>query len=749
VNSHHSNPILHYVFPYQNNQLPLQNRNHISPRTYNAQYQFNGQYQANEQYRSSSQHNLSGYHQSRERYYSSGQYESSGQDQSRGQDQSSWQHQPGGQISLPSHPINDDSQAPQNVSPVSIDVKVPTTPQKEKNSRNKQANQDDEEAEEEKGLSWHVKGKPARGATPWEILLRTAKEDPEKYIQAYPNDLHGDYLWLIVAQPGYNSLGKLLDKMRFYHPEGVFEKRENKGNRDVFKNKLCKALARAGEKFGPLPGFGWVIFEPEDGWLDANTWRENGAKKFKPYTTAEKKTLRAEAKSKKKAGRGTDRRSAKRCRTTSGTQPVPMAIGGDYEGDGNEESNSDANIDNSPPYLPGSSRHQLSKNPQQGLSDFNNNIVAAGLLQPPMKAEIAQAMDRNRDLMKRKRDAEGPMVGTGAMKSSRTTFGSEVGDALEDSGMRKLNTERDAPVHGTTGSNIPILRKVPTFSSKNYPKSSHKFSQQQLVPLHMSGQVSEPGPSGSASVQDNSKQDSLQDDLEQLQSTPVQMSDLVQETCSPGFISVQGNSQQDSRHGELQQLQSTPVQMSDSAPETGSPGSISALGHTRQVDSGNDLEEPQSSPIQMTNQVTQPATPEVTPYVQIPDHEQKITISAREYDQQVDSDKPKEPQSSLNTLDARNETEEQKSSPIQMADQVLELATSAVTPTQGGDVVANSDLVVPPGLLDGLVGPAPLNLGNFGIDDLEEIDGFDGFEGLAIDNDSWLYPHRQSELLRT
>jgi hypothetical protein len=150
--------------------------------------------------------------------------------------------------------------------------------------------QEDKTKSKESGTSWHIEGKPPRGATKWQILFMTACGNPEAFIKNYPNDLHDDYLW-VIANQGYSPLQAFLEKLRSYHPVGAFEKRAHKNCKDVFSNTFGKALCRAGEKFGPVDRYRWGNFELKGGWRDAYTWRANGALKIVPYTPAEKKAL--------------------------------------------------------------------------------------------------------------------------------------------------------------------------------------------------------------------------------------------------------------------------------------------------------------------------------------------------------------------------------------------------------------------------------------------------------------------------
>lgn len=143
--------------------------------------------------------------------------------------------------------------------------------------------------------TWHQPGFPARGATDWQILLKTAIEKPDDFIQDYPNDLHDDYLW-IIAKQRYRSLGDFLVKLRSCHPVGEFDIRSSGDRDDVFSNTFGKAIARAGEKFGNINGYRWDHFEPKGGWGNAYTWRKDGCPEIKLWSREEKKQMVAERK---------------------------------------------------------------------------------------------------------------------------------------------------------------------------------------------------------------------------------------------------------------------------------------------------------------------------------------------------------------------------------------------------------------------------------------------------------------------
>lgn len=174
---------------------------------------------------------------------------------------------------------------------------------------NKRDNKKGERANAKKDVSWHVPEKPARDATNWRTLRNLAQKDPEKFIRDYPNDLHNDMLWLIASQPGYDRLCDFIARVRHHHPNHPefkvtakpppdATKEEKDKWADRFKNTFCKALSRAGEKFGPTGRYKWVVFKPRSGyWLDAKQWQENGCPKVKdPWRAWEKKIMIAEKK---------------------------------------------------------------------------------------------------------------------------------------------------------------------------------------------------------------------------------------------------------------------------------------------------------------------------------------------------------------------------------------------------------------------------------------------------------------------
>jgi hypothetical protein len=178
-----------------------------------------------------------------------------------------------------------------------------TSKGKEGKSKSKKGNKKGGDDDGDGAVSWHVPGKPARGTTDWRFLRDLAKNNPEKFIADYPNDLHDDMLWLIAEQHNYNRLKKFVDKVRSHHP-GFEEfaappkppqnasKKEKKAWVDKFKNRFCKALSRSGEKFGLTGKYKWDVFEPKAGWLDVHRWRENDCPKIIPYTKEEKKAMR-------------------------------------------------------------------------------------------------------------------------------------------------------------------------------------------------------------------------------------------------------------------------------------------------------------------------------------------------------------------------------------------------------------------------------------------------------------------------